>query len=1011
MAAWLNKSKSPAAPAKMMGLKTPTPILKKMESKVETPTDAIATKKDQDTNEKKEKVAIARDVESDGEDFQVLKVKKAKVTGVKPKKAPISKKAAPKDLLKENANPQPMKSAEVEPITEKTITEEAGEKEKPKLKLTVGKAAAPKAKIGVKKKTSPKKKVAPKAAKLAAGNPLSKVLNGFPAEELSELLSVHQMLLTFGDHLKIKTVPHTLRSLAHAVTNADEGMAKLLAELVKCLLQQYNGNDETFFRLCSTVDAISSYECLRRLLTVDPQAARFSDTGMLQLLNKDAEEMSISERLSIVSLAANCILSTSLVHDHIDECHRDLAEVANELRTLQADRRKRVRADQAEAKAQAEAAKKEKEQSKDSKQAAALASLLAKQAGQKEEEEEEEQQVRRTRGSGPVKEQAPQELSREEIEREEAERENDLYTEQADIMAAMRWQTLGADRDGNPYYLYKASKDVCGMVLSVKRIFTNDLDKGPLDLDEVTETWEVFTTFSEVEKLIASLSEDLCGEVGLKKMLVQPFIKQAFEKTTAVLEQELPEPDKSYASMTLQSLAEELQKWTEHVKDVCETEMEPVVDVKHASELKAPLLAMEALLTKGKFSEEGAREDLMEVWWGAEQALWKMQCENATSRGQIAILLDWLISSMRDPHDTKCGKCRNGGDAKQLLLCDSCDAGYHTFCVGLDRVPKGSWFCQKCQRNEKKGAQVGDYDENLVFAHKAEENDTPFKLAAMFKVDVEDIIYLNKATIVGITAKARFTANTTLLIPKEGVKLAPRVRRASVSKEAPKASAGRTKRSGAKAHAPEAKRKKEAPAAAPVIGKNGRVRRAAATQASTRLVDKYYHSDESSDEGPEPERPRSVRIKSRSERMADRNKVAVVEDGEEEDEEDVDEEEEEAKETDNEAEAQEEMVPPVKRASRAAAKPQSKQKVDKDQDQDSESDSEDSEEEVAPAPRTKRTRSAATAATSKLTSKKAKKAKSDEDESDEDEDDVQGESEGEDNNEDDVDAESDCSSD
>jgi hypothetical protein len=26
-----------------------------------------------------------------------------------------------------------------------------------------------------------------------------------------------------------------------------------------------------------------------------------------------------------------------------------------------------------------------------------------------------------------------------------------------------------------------------------------------------------------------------------------------------------------------------------------------------------------------------------------------------------------------------------------MLLCDRCDDGYHTFCVGLEDIPQGEW--------------------------------------------------------------------------------------------------------------------------------------------------------------------------------------------------------------------------------------------------------------------------------------------------------------------------------
>lgn len=37
--------------------------------------------------------------------------------------------------------------------------------------------------------------------------------------------------------------------------------------------------------------------------------------------------------------------------------------------------------------------------------------------------------------------------------------------------------------------------------------------------------------------------------------------------------------------------------------------------------------------------------------------------------------------------------------AVQILLCDSCDSGYHTACLRppLMVIPDGEWFCPPCQ--------------------------------------------------------------------------------------------------------------------------------------------------------------------------------------------------------------------------------------------------------------------------------------------------------------------------
>eukprot|EP00927_Polykrikos_kofoidii_P049115 TRINITY_DN43240_c0_g1_i1.p1 TRINITY_DN43240_c0_g1~~TRINITY_DN43240_c0_g1_i1.p1 ORF type:complete len:498 (-),score=76.89 TRINITY_DN43240_c0_g1_i1:96-1484(-) len=47
-----------------------------------------------------------------------------------------------------------------------------------------------------------------------------------------------------------------------------------------------------------------------------------------------------------------------------------------------------------------------------------------------------------------------------------------------------------------------------------------------------------------------------------------------------------------------------------------------------------------------------------------------------------------------------CERCKEVGDETALLLCDgmngTCNAAFHFACVGLPRVPHGSWFCPDC---------------------------------------------------------------------------------------------------------------------------------------------------------------------------------------------------------------------------------------------------------------------------------------------------------------------------
>ncbi|XP_062116833.1 uncharacterized protein LOC133830781 [Humulus lupulus] len=51
-----------------------------------------------------------------------------------------------------------------------------------------------------------------------------------------------------------------------------------------------------------------------------------------------------------------------------------------------------------------------------------------------------------------------------------------------------------------------------------------------------------------------------------------------------------------------------------------------------------------------------------------------------------------------DPYaEVLCNVCNQTTDENLLLLCDLCDSGAHTFCVGLGfSVPEGDWFCHDC---------------------------------------------------------------------------------------------------------------------------------------------------------------------------------------------------------------------------------------------------------------------------------------------------------------------------
>ncbi|XP_056105841.1 PHD finger protein 10 isoform X2 [Rhinichthys klamathensis goyatoka] len=54
-----------------------------------------------------------------------------------------------------------------------------------------------------------------------------------------------------------------------------------------------------------------------------------------------------------------------------------------------------------------------------------------------------------------------------------------------------------------------------------------------------------------------------------------------------------------------------------------------------------------------------------------------------------------------------CTVCEQPHHEEEMMFCDKCDRGYHTFCVGMDSIPLGCWVCDLCNKEiptpQKKG--------------------------------------------------------------------------------------------------------------------------------------------------------------------------------------------------------------------------------------------------------------------------------------------------------------------
>jgi hypothetical protein len=71
-----------------------------------------------------------------------------------------------------------------------------------------------------------------------------------------------------------------------------------------------------------------------------------------------------------------------------------------------------------------------------------------------------------------------------------------------------------------------------------------------------------------------------------------------------------------------------------------------------------------------------------------------------------------------------CGVCKKANKFNTMLLCDKCDRGFHSNCVGLKKVPEGDWFCSRCkssgsQNNAKqRQSKSSGKSEGKGFFHK-----------------------------------------------------------------------------------------------------------------------------------------------------------------------------------------------------------------------------------------------------------------------------------------------------
>lgn len=156
------------------------------------------------------------------------------------------------------------------------------------------------------------------------------------------------------------------------------------------------------------------------------------------------------------------------------------------------------------------------------------------------------------------------------------------------------------------------------------------------------------------------------------------------------------------------------------------TDLEAELDLKY---VKAPL-------GRDKRSKTTNSEDISET---IVLARWRQYAATVRNTSQLSLLYELIWASMRwekSSKDAKCKICRKSSEPESMLMCDSCDTGFHMFCLSprLMQIPKGDWHCKGCRPPEltaRKAAQqkissyveIGSEDEMLNEEESDEDYD------------------------------------------------------------------------------------------------------------------------------------------------------------------------------------------------------------------------------------------------------------------------------------------------
>lgn len=156
--------------------------------------------------------------------------------------------------------------------------------------------------------------------------------------------------------------------------------------------------------------------------------------------------------------------------------------------------------------------------------------------------------------------------------------------------------------------------------------------------------------------------------------------------------------------------------------------------------LAASIVAMSRVMRKeiflrpmgieSKKSKKGYIKDASSAWkavYSSQKKHWETSILAVRSPSALMLHLmhfDECINWDQSVENLRCSACRKKGDADNMLICETCERGFHTYChkPKVRRIPIGDWFCQQCKiqqakesspKKTRRRSNIFDIDEEL----------------------------------------------------------------------------------------------------------------------------------------------------------------------------------------------------------------------------------------------------------------------------------------------------------